>query len=65
MVARLAQISWRDWGVPAVPFVTAQVELWITGPPDGLVREPRCLTGRLVRFTVIAIPLASWPYLTS
>jgi membrane protein YqaA with SNARE-associated domain len=24
-----------------------------------------CLTGRLVRFTVIAIPVASWPYLTS
>lgn len=24
-----------------------------------------CLTGRLVRFTVIAIPVAAWPYLTS
>ena len=22
-----------------------------------------CLTGRLVRFSIIAIPVASWPYL--
>jgi membrane protein YqaA with SNARE-associated domain len=24
-----------------------------------------CLTGRLVRFTIIAIPVAGWPYLAS
>ena len=40
MVRRLAQLSWKDWGVPALLFVSAQVELWVSGAPDGLSHGP-------------------------
>ena len=37
MLGRFAQLTWRDWLVPAVFFVVAQVELWVTDPASGLV----------------------------
>ena len=43
MLARVAQLSWRDWAVPAFLFVTAQLELWVTGPQTGLSHGPTVL----------------------
>jgi signal transduction histidine kinase len=40
MLARIAQLSWRDWGVPAVFFVITQLELWVAGPQSGLIHGP-------------------------
>ena len=40
MSGRIAQLSWRDWGVPAVFFVITQLELWVTGPQSGLIHGP-------------------------
>ena len=40
MWARFAQLSWRDWAVPALLFVTMQLELWVTGPGTGLIHGP-------------------------
>lgn len=40
MLGRLALLSWRDWLVPAIFFVVAQVELWVTGPQSGLNHGP-------------------------
>ena len=43
MVRRLAQLSWRDWGVAAVFLVITQFELWVAGPQSGLIHGPTLL----------------------
>lgn len=35
------QLSWRDWGVPGVLWVAAQVELWGAGALTGLIHGPK------------------------
>lgn len=35
------QLSWRDWGIPAVLWMVAQVELWGSGSWTGLLHGPR------------------------
>jgi signal transduction histidine kinase len=55
MLARLAQLTWRDWGVPAVFFVITQLELWVAGPQSGLINGPTLLFA--VAYTIAPLAL--------